>query len=123
MAPRDGGAAKTIIRTDKGISEQDGVLSRHPWAEIAGVFKGTEAGVRIEDNPANLDLMVYLLEAFGHTTIAMDSGNTACQAAIPAVLPWLRGPKTPIFSTAFMRVLGQWLPSPDSAFVVEKQDG
>ena len=52
-APRDGGASQTIIRTDKGISEKDGVLSRHPWAEIAGSFKGTEAGVRIEDNPSN----------------------------------------------------------------------
>jgi len=52
-APRDGGAAKTIIRTDKGISEKDGVLSRHPWAEIAGSFNGHEAGVRIEENPAN----------------------------------------------------------------------
>jgi hypothetical protein len=53
-APRDGGAAKTIIRTDEGISQKDGVLSRHPWAEIAGTFKGTEAGVRIEDDPTNL---------------------------------------------------------------------
>jgi hypothetical protein len=52
-APRDGGAAKTIIRTDKGISEKDGVLARHPWAEIAGSFQGHEAGVRIEDNPSN----------------------------------------------------------------------
>ena len=52
-APRDGGAAQTIIRTDTGISAKDGVLSRHPWAEIAGSFKGTEAGVRIEDNPSN----------------------------------------------------------------------
>ncbi len=52
-APRDGGAAQTIIRTDKGVSERDGVLSRHPWAEIAGRFNGREAGVRIEDNPAN----------------------------------------------------------------------
>jgi hypothetical protein len=52
-APRDGGGAKTIIRTDKGISEKDGVMSRHPWAEIAGAFKGVEAGVRLEDNPAN----------------------------------------------------------------------
>jgi hypothetical protein len=52
-APRDGGAARTLIRTDKGISEKDGVLSRHPWAEIAGSFKGHEAGVRIEDNPSN----------------------------------------------------------------------
>ena len=52
-APRDGGEAKTIIRTDQGISAQDGVLSRHPWAEVAGAFNGREAGVRIEDNPAN----------------------------------------------------------------------
>ncbi len=52
-APREGGAAKTIIRTDTGISQQDGILSRHPWAEVAGVFKGQEAGIRIEDNPAN----------------------------------------------------------------------
>ena len=52
-APREGGAAKTIIRTDTGISQQDGSMSRHPWAEIAGVFKGQEAGIRIEDNRAN----------------------------------------------------------------------
>lgn len=52
-AARDGGAAQTLIRTDKGVSEKDGVMSRHPWAEIAGSFKGTEAGVRIEDNPSN----------------------------------------------------------------------
>jgi len=52
-APRDGGATNTTIRTDTGILKQDGVLSRHPWAEISGVFKGKEAGVRIEDDPAN----------------------------------------------------------------------
>jgi hypothetical protein len=52
-SPREGGAAKTIIRTDQGISEKDGVMSRHPWAEVAGTFAGKEAGVRIEDIPAN----------------------------------------------------------------------
>ena len=52
-APREGGAAKTIIRTDTGISRRDGIMSRHPWAEIAGAFNGQEAGVRIEDDPAN----------------------------------------------------------------------
>jgi hypothetical protein len=52
-APRDGGETKTTILTDKGISKADGVLSRHPWAEISGVFKGKEAGFRVEDNPAN----------------------------------------------------------------------
>jgi len=52
-APRDGGATNTVIRTDTGISEKDGVMSRHPWAEIIGSFKGHETGIRIEDNPAN----------------------------------------------------------------------
>lgn len=52
-APREGGAAGTIVRTDTGVSGQDGVMSRHPWAEIAGSFKGNEAGVRIEDAPSN----------------------------------------------------------------------
>ena len=52
-APRDGGPTQTIIRTDTGISERDGVLARHPWAEIAGNFKGVAAGVRVVDNPAN----------------------------------------------------------------------
>jgi hypothetical protein len=52
-SPREGGATNTIIRTDKGISKEDGVLSRHPWAEVAGPFNGKVAGVRIEDDPAN----------------------------------------------------------------------
>ena len=52
-APRDGGAAGTIIRTDTGILKKDGVLSRHPWAEVSGSFNGREAGVRIEDDPSN----------------------------------------------------------------------
>jgi CheY-like chemotaxis protein len=29
----------------------------------------------IEDNPANLDLMVYLLDAFGHTPVAAADGE------------------------------------------------
>lgn len=53
FAPRDGGAAKTVIRTEKGIEKKDGVMARHPWAEIAGTFKGKEAGARVEDTPAN----------------------------------------------------------------------
>ncbi len=52
-APRDGGAAKTIIRTDEGISEKDGVMARHPWAEIVGSFQGKKESVRIEDDPSN----------------------------------------------------------------------
>jgi hypothetical protein len=53
FAPRDGGAAKTVIRTDQGIAAKDGVLSRHPWAEITGTFHGKPAGARVEDMPAN----------------------------------------------------------------------
>jgi hypothetical protein len=52
-APRDGSAAKTTIRTDEGISEKDGVLARHPWAEIVGSFKGKQESIRIEDDPGN----------------------------------------------------------------------
>jgi len=53
FAPRDGGARKTIIRTDRGILEKDGVLARHPWAEISGSFQGRTAGARVEDAPTN----------------------------------------------------------------------
>lgn len=52
-AARDGGPAKTIIRTDQGISEKDGVMARHPWAEIAGSFQGHKEVIRVEDDAAN----------------------------------------------------------------------
>jgi hypothetical protein len=53
FAPRDGGAAKTLIRTDLGIAKADGVLAPHPWAQISGLFQGQPAGARIEDDPSN----------------------------------------------------------------------
>jgi hypothetical protein len=53
FAPRDGGAGKTIIRTDKGILTKDGVLSKHPWAEVAGNFLGKPAWGRIDDLEGN----------------------------------------------------------------------
>jgi two-component system, cell cycle response regulator len=43
----------------------------------------------IEDNPTNLDLMTYLLKAFGHTTAtAMDgeAGVTEAQAQVPDLI-------------------------------------
>ena len=52
-APRDGGPEKTIIRTDEGVSEKDGVMARHPWAEILGSFQGKKEAIRIEDDAAN----------------------------------------------------------------------
>jgi hypothetical protein len=59
FAPRDQaalgarGAAETVIRTDKGVAAKDGVLARHPWAEISGTFHGKPAGARVEDMPCN----------------------------------------------------------------------
>ena len=52
-APRDGGAAKTVIRTDEGLAKDDGVMARHPWAEILGTFQGKKEAIRIEDDAAN----------------------------------------------------------------------
>lgn len=53
FAPRDGGEAKTVIRTNEGIAAKDGVLEHHPWAEITGLFEGQAAGARIEDHSSN----------------------------------------------------------------------
>jgi len=53
FATPDGGGSKTIITTDQGVSAKDGVMSRHPWAQISGVYKGKAAGARIEDDPGN----------------------------------------------------------------------
>jgi len=53
FAPRDGGTAKTIIRTEKGLSPKDAVLGKHQWAEVAGVFQSKPAWGRIDDQPGN----------------------------------------------------------------------
>ena len=53
FATPDGGGAKTVIRTEQGISAKDGVMARHAWAEISGSYKGKPAGARVEDDAAN----------------------------------------------------------------------
>ncbi len=53
FATPDGGGGKTVIRTEQGISAKDGVLARHPWAEISGVYNGKPAGARVDDDAAN----------------------------------------------------------------------
>ena len=53
FATPDGGGANTIITTDQGVSPTDGVMSRHPWAQISGIYKGKAAGARVEDDSAN----------------------------------------------------------------------
>lgn len=53
FAPRDGGPAATVIRTDRGIEPGDDNMGVHPWAQVEGRFQGRPAGARIEDDPAN----------------------------------------------------------------------
>jgi CheY-like chemotaxis protein len=38
----------------------------------------------IEDNPTNLELMTYLLKAFGHTTITASDGEEGVEVALRA---------------------------------------
>ena len=73
-------------------------------------FHGADMGIRIlviEDNPTNLELMTYLLKAFGHTTIAARDGEEGVEAALrtqprpdpvryrPSQIGWIRrGPTT-----------------------------
>ena len=87
-APRDGGATNTIIRTDEGISKEDGVLSRHPWAEIAGSFKGHEAGVRLEDHPAN--------PGYPHNGWLMRHGFAFLNVSYPGLEPLTLQPGKPL---------------------------
>lgn len=53
FAPRDGGRNKTIIRSDKGVAQKDGILEVHSWAQVEGSFQGRPGGGRVEDDPAN----------------------------------------------------------------------
>jgi hypothetical protein len=53
FAPRDGGAEKTVIRTDQGVEEKDGIQSIHAWAQIEGSFNNHPGGARIEDQRSN----------------------------------------------------------------------
>lgn len=53
FAPRDGGAKKTVIRTEKGIAPKDEELGKHVWAEVSGTFKGKPAWGRIDDLEGN----------------------------------------------------------------------
>jgi len=53
LAPRDGGSAKTVITTDHGVIEKDGVLERTAWAAVSGAFQGNPESARLEDDPAN----------------------------------------------------------------------
>ena len=39
----------------------------------------------IEDNPTNLELMTYLLNAFGHTTIAARDGEEGVEVALRTI--------------------------------------
>lgn len=49
FAPRE----RTVIRTEKGISEKDEDLNPHDWAELEAVYNGHKAAVRIDNNDSN----------------------------------------------------------------------
>jgi hypothetical protein len=49
FAPRE----QTVIRTESESDAPDSDLRPHPWAEMAGVFRGKPAGVRITIDPSN----------------------------------------------------------------------
>jgi hypothetical protein len=53
FAPRDGGAARTIIQTEDGILKNDAVDAPHAWAEVTGLFDGKPEGARIDDDASN----------------------------------------------------------------------
>ncbi len=82
FAPRDGGAAKTEIRSEKGaekgIIAKDEVMGKHPWAEVAGLFQGRAAGGRIDDlkgNPGFPNNGWLLRHGFGFLNVSYP-GNT-----------------------------------------------
>lgn len=50
---RDGGEAKTVIESDKGLEKKDAVAAPRRWAQVSGEFDGKTAGGRIEDDPSN----------------------------------------------------------------------
>ncbi len=82
FAPRDGGTAKTIIRSEKGLSPKDAVLGKHHWAEVAGVFQGKPAWGRIDDregNPGYPNNGWLLRHGFGFL-------NVSCPGLVPHTL-------------------------------------
>jgi len=87
-APRDGGAAQTTIRTDAGISEKDGVMARHPWAEICGSFRGKPESIKIEDDPSN--------PGFPHNGWLMRHSFALLNVSYPGLDPFTLEPGKPL---------------------------
>lgn len=53
LRPATAAQTKTAIHTEKGPSPKDGVLAKHRWTEVAGVFHGKPAWGRIDDMEGN----------------------------------------------------------------------
>ena len=49
FAPR----TQTVIRTEKGVSEEDEDLNAHDWAELEAVYDGRKAALRIDNVASN----------------------------------------------------------------------
>jgi hypothetical protein len=88
FAPRDGGTAKTVIRTEKGLSPKDAVLGKHRWAEVAGTFHGQPAWGRIDDLEGN--------PGFPHNGWLLRHGFGFLNVSYPGLTPLVLQPGKPL---------------------------
>ena len=88
FAPLDGGANHVMIRTEQGVSAKDGVMARHPWAQLSGSFQGHAAGARIEDLPSN--------PGYPHNGWLMRHGLLFLNVSYPGLQPLVLVPGKPL---------------------------
>ena len=77
--PKPGAA--TVIRTEKGINEKDGVNEVHVWSQVEGSFAGKPGGARVIDDPSNLN--------YPNNGWLMRHGFGALNPSWPALKPFI----------------------------------
>ena len=85
---RDGGTAKTVIRTENGVSKKDEVLAPHVWGQVEGTFQGKAAGGRIEDDPSN--------PGYPHNGWLLRHGFGFLNVSYPGLTPLILEPGKPL---------------------------
>ena len=81
LAPRDGGAEQTVIRSERGVEMNDDNLAVHRWAQVEGMFQGRRAGGRIDDDSTNPGYPSGWLTRHGFGLL-----NPSYPGSIPALL-------------------------------------